>query len=70
MPTTVFKLFAGQGTGRRDGQSSNYMLPLLGISYHMILFNCFHLTNFYFKQQFYLCISSISNTVNESYINI
>jgi len=30
MPTVVLKLFAGQGTGRTDGQSSDYMLPPLG----------------------------------------
>jgi len=28
MPTLVLKLFAGQGTGRTDGQSGDYMLPL------------------------------------------
>jgi len=30
MPTVVLKLFAGQGTGRMDGQSGDYMLPPLG----------------------------------------
>jgi len=30
MPTVVLKLFAVQGTGRTDGQSSDYMLPPLG----------------------------------------
>ena len=30
MPTVVLKLFARQGTGQTDGQSSDYMLPLLG----------------------------------------
>jgi len=27
MPTAVLKIFARQGTGRTDGQSSDYMLP-------------------------------------------
>jgi len=30
MPTVILKLFAGQGTGRTDGQSGDYMLPPLG----------------------------------------
>jgi len=30
MSTAVLKLFAGQGTGRTDGQSGDYMLPHLG----------------------------------------
>ena len=29
MSTVVLKLFAGQGTGRTDGQSGDYMLPPL-----------------------------------------
>jgi len=29
MTTVVLKLFAGQGTGRTDGQSSDYMFPPL-----------------------------------------
>jgi len=29
MPTVVFKLFAGQGTGRTDGQSGNYACPCI-----------------------------------------
>ena len=31
MPTVVLKLFAGQGTGWTDGQSSDYMLSPLGV---------------------------------------
>jgi len=27
MPSVVFKLFAGQCTGRMDGQGGDYMLP-------------------------------------------
>jgi len=30
MATVVLKLFAGEGTGRKDGQNGNYMLPPLG----------------------------------------
>jgi len=29
MPTVVLKLLAGQGTGRTDRQSGDYMLPPL-----------------------------------------
>jgi len=30
MPSVVLWLFAGQGTGRTDGESGDYMLPSLG----------------------------------------
>ena len=30
MPTVVLKLLAGQGTGQRDGQRGDYMLPPFG----------------------------------------
>ena len=42
MPIVVVKLFAGQGTGRTDGQSGNYIPPTLGsIKTVLIILGCY-----------------------------